>query len=125
MKKGPLIAAMILVTTAAQASTQILAECRGSIVKGSIGEIYTIELGGNQIAINSQYRNGFSITIPANSATVKANTDDKLVVNYKKSMFNKKSLVIDFKTGNGQASQYSAIDSLLKARVIYLTDCTN
>lgn len=125
MKKGLLIAAMILGTGVAQASTQILAECRGSVVKGSLGEIYTIVFDRGQISVNSQYRDGFSITIPANSATVKTNTDDTLVVNYKKSMFNKKSLNIDFKTGKGQASQYSAIDSLLKARVIYLSDCTN
>lgn len=125
MKKGLLFAAMILGTGAAQASTQILAECRGSVLKDSIGEIYTIELNRGQIVVNSQYINGFSITMPANSATVKVNTDDKLVVNYKKSAFNKKSLNIDFKTGKGQATQYSAIDSLLKARVIYLSHCTN
>ena len=131
MKWGLFVTTLLLGASAAQASTVVLAECRGSIVKGSFGEIYRIEQNTkgkkSEIVVNSQYINGFSITIPVSGGTVKINSAKTLHANAQQGFgfnFEKKSLTIDFVSGNGIASSYEPMDMLAKKRTIYLTHCT-
>lgn len=131
MKLGLLVTTLLLGASAAQASTVVLAECRGSVVKGNIGEIYTIEQNTDgkksEIVVNSQYNNGYSITIPVSGGTVKINTAKTLQANSQQGFgfnYEKKSLTIDFVSGNGIASAYEPMDMLTKKRTIYLTYCT-
>jgi len=131
MNLGLLFTTLLLGAGTAQASTVVLAECRGSTVKGNIGEIYTIEQKTegkkSEIVVSSQYENGYSITIPVSERTVKINSAKTLQATSVKGLgfnYDKKSLTIDFVSGNGRASSYEPLDMLSKARVIYLTYCT-
>jgi LEA14-like dessication related protein len=131
MKFSLLVTTLILGASAAQASSLVLAECRGSVVKGTVGEIYTIEQNTvgkkSEIVVKSQYDNGYSITIPVSGGTVKINSVQTLQANAQQGFgfnYEKKSLTIDFVSGNGVASTYEPMDMLTKKRTIYLTYCT-
>lgn len=134
MKLGLFVTTLLLGANMAQASTVLLAECLGSIVEGNYGENYAIRLntedstGASELVVDSQYIDGFSIKIPASKRTVKINSAETLVASASKRSFgitsNKKTLVIDFVTGKGKATSYEPLDSLLKARIIYLNYCT-
>ena len=82
MKLGLLFTTVLLGASAAHASTVVLAECRGSVVQGSIGEIYTIErdTAKSEITVNSQYENGYSIKIPLSKNALKINSAETLQV---------------------------------------------
>jgi hypothetical protein len=129
MKLGLLFTTLLLGATSAHAATAVLAECRGSIVKDNIGEIYTIEQSADksQIVVSSQYDNGYSIRIPVSKGAVKINSAQTLQASAEQGFgfnYEKKSLTIDFVSGNGRASAYDPMEMLTKKRVIYLTHCT-
>lgn len=130
MKLGLLAATILLGANMAQASTVLLAECRGSIVKGNIGETYTIELntdedtGASKIVVNSQYINGFSIEIPVSKGTVTEYSEKSFEASAKQKGFREQTLDIDFVSGKGIATSYNPLKSALKSDKIFLAYCT-
>ena len=127
MNKALLALAMILGTTSANAAT-VVASCRGSIIENGVGEIVTVSRDGNKLVIDGQDVGAKPVSLVLNSGTVKEDSSNALkVVNIKKSLAittSKKSLWIDFTTGQGELFVYQAGESLLKGKKIFLSSCT-
>ncbi len=130
MTKSIVTLAVLLSGLSAQAAGTVIARCQGSVLEGrSMSENYTILVNEqNDLVVDSQYKDGFSISLSNAESSVKILSQETLVAQEVRRTlsipFTKKSVVIDFKTGEGKAKQYLAIESLLKARTIYLFNCT-
>lgn len=124
-----LTALLVSVTGAAHASDQKLIECRGSILKDmSVSENYTVILtDSGDVRLQGQYKNSRDIVISA-SADVLQNDGEGLHLEASKKrmgmVFSKQVLSIDYSSGKGYASDYSAMESLMKPKMVYLDSCT-
>ncbi|MNT25509.1 hypothetical protein D3C72_1610290 [compost metagenome] len=125
MKTALLALSLILGASTVNAST-IVASCYGSYEKGRIGDNYTVSLEGNKLFVTNPYVKPVSFYF--NDNTVEVDTAAQLrVVNVDRNRFfkdDKKSLTIDFTTGEGKLYVYEALVSAVKAKVVYLSHCT-
>lgn len=131
MKKIFAMSALIIsVASGAQASSQVVISCRGSILQGmSVSENYTISLNdAGDISVEGQYKNSRGLVMLAGTEDVVQNDNDGLIlVAAKKRLgmtYSKKTIEVNYRTGKGLVTDYQAMESALKPKTIYLDSCT-
>ncbi|MDG0817930.1 hypothetical protein [Bdellovibrio svalbardensis] len=131
MKKILAVSALVLsVAGVAQASDQVVISCRGSILSSmSVSENYTISLNeAGDIIVDGQYKNSRGLVILAGTENVIKNDNDGLIIVAAKKRlgmtYSKKMIEVDYRTGKGQVTDYQALESALKPKMIYLDSCT-
>ncbi|GEM_PF-4866545 len=129
IKISLLTASVVLATSMASAESQLIAECRGSVLKSmSMSEPYTITaIDNGVIEVKGWYKNTRGVNLRMNAGTVKVNDGKTLFVQEKRKRLGftveSKTLELNFETGKGKVSHYQAFEQLIKAHDIFLVDC--